>query len=103
MRWRVCTRGWTLRATTEPVRRTLLFAALCLPLAWLGYAIAGELNQPGSALGADPGEAVVLFLGEWGLRLLLLTLAVTTARRLTGWAELLAYRRMIGLFPRSPS
>jgi sulfoxide reductase heme-binding subunit YedZ len=80
------------------VRRRLLFAALCLPLAWLGYAIAGELNEPGSVLGADPGEAVVLFLGEWGLRLLLLTLAVTPMRRLTGWAELLGYRRMIGLF-----
>jgi sulfoxide reductase heme-binding subunit YedZ len=80
------------------VRRRLLFTALCLPLAWLGYAIAGELNQPGSVLGADPGEAVVLFLGEWGLRLLLLTLAVTPLRRLTGWAELLGYRRMIGLF-----
>jgi sulfoxide reductase heme-binding subunit YedZ len=80
------------------MRKPLLFLALCLPLAWLGYAIVGELSQPGSMLGADPGEAVVLFLGEWGLRLLLLTLAVTSLRRLTGWRELVGYRRMVGLF-----
>ncbi len=80
------------------MRKSLLFVVLCLPLAWLGYAILGELSQPGSRLGADPGEAVVLFLGEWGLRGLLLTLAVTTLRRLTGWRELLGYRRMVGLF-----
>ena len=80
------------------MRKTLLFLVLCLPFAWLAYAITGELGQPGSVLGADPGEAVVLFLGEWGLRLLLLTLAVTSLRRLIGQPELIGYRRMIGLF-----
>ena len=36
--------------------------------------------------------------GDWGLRLLLLTLAVTPLRRLTGWGWLLRFRRMLGLF-----
>ncbi len=80
------------------MRKSLLFVALCLPLAWLAYAVSGELRQPGSVLGADPGEAVVLFLGEWGLRLLLLTLAVSSLRRLMGRPQIIRYRRMIGLF-----
>lgn len=78
--------------------KRLLFVVLCLPIAWLAYAITRELGHPGSVLGADPGEAVVLFLGEWGLRLLLLTLAMTSMRRLIGHPELIGYRRMIGLF-----
>ena len=74
------------------------FVTLCLPLAWLASQIVAEIAQPGSALGADPGEAVVLHLGEWTLRVLLLTLCVSTARRLLGLGRLLQLRRMVGLF-----
>lgn len=78
--------------------KTLTFALLCLPLAWLAFAIAGELRSPGSMLGADPGEAVLLHLGEWGLRALLLTLSVSTIRRRLGYAPIMRVRRMAGLF-----
>jgi sulfoxide reductase heme-binding subunit YedZ len=66
---------------------------LCLgPAAWLLYAtLAGDL-------GANPIEAITRSLGEWALRLLLITLTVTPLRRLTGWGWLLRYRRMLGLF-----
>ncbi len=74
------------------------FIALSLPLAWLAFAIAGELRTPGLMLGADPGEAVLLHLGEWGLRALLLTLSVSTIRRRLGYAPILRVRRMAGLF-----
>ncbi|MDA1076912.1 MAG: sulfoxide reductase heme-binding subunit YedZ [Proteobacteria bacterium] len=57
-----------------------------------------ELFDPGSVLGADPGEAVVHFLGTWGIRMLLLSLMVSSVRRLTGKAHIIRYRRMIGLF-----
>ena len=49
-------------------------------------------------LGADPSEAVLLHLGEWGLRALLLTLSISTIRRRFGYAPILRVRRMAGLF-----
>jgi methionine sulfoxide reductase heme-binding subunit len=49
-------------------------------------------------LGPNPVEAVVHFTGSWALRLLLVTLAVTPLRRLTGLPWLLRLRRMLGLF-----
>ena len=48
-------------------------------------------------LGANPIETLTHETGEWGLRLLLLSLAVTPARRLFGWAWIAPYRRTLGL------
>jgi sulfoxide reductase heme-binding subunit YedZ len=50
------------------------------------------------ALGPNPVETITHFTGDWTLRLLLVTLAVTPLRRLTGQAWLVRYRRMLGLF-----
>ncbi len=91
-------RGWTSPASSEALLKPLVFVALAAPLAWLGWAVIGELEAPGSRLGADPGEAVVLFLGEWSMRMLLLALAVSTLRRRLGASRLLRVRRMVGLF-----
>jgi len=52
----------------------------------------------GFGLGANPVEALLHELGRWGLKFLLLTLAVTPLRRWTGWNWLLRFRRMLGLF-----
>ena len=49
-------------------------------------------------LGANPIETITRFTGSWSLLILLATLAVTPLRRLTGWNELIRYRRMLGLF-----
>src|SRR3989304_5462172 len=49
-------------------------------------------------LGANPAEYITRSLGDWTLRLLLLTLCVTPARRLFGGDWLLRLRRMLGLF-----
>lgn len=49
-------------------------------------------------LGANPIEAVTHTTGEWALRMLLVTLAVTPLRRLTGLHWLIRTRRMLGLF-----
>lgn len=77
------------------VAKPLVFA-LCLgPAAWLAWAIfAGDA----AALGANPVEKVQDTLGIWGLRLLLVTLAVTPARVLLGWTWAQSFRRMLGLF-----
>lgn len=78
--------------------KPLTFALLALPGAWLVFAIVGEASATGSQLGADPVATVVDFLGEWGLRMLLLTLSVSPLRRVTGWSSLARLRRMVGLF-----
>ncbi len=71
---------------------SLLFLLCCLPLVSLGVgAVTG-------GLGANPTETLIRELGQWGLRLLLITLMATPVRRWLGWGLLLAYRRMIGLF-----
>lgn len=49
-------------------------------------------------LGANPIEKVTHITGEWALRFLLLTLAVTPVRRLMRWSFLLRLRRMLGLY-----
>ena len=50
------------------------------------------------ALGANPVEKAQDTLGIWGLRFLLLTLAVTPLRVIGGWSRLQLFRRMLGLF-----
>lgn len=69
-----------------------LFALCAAPLAWLVYAAAA------SRLGANPAEALIRGLGDWTLRGLWLTLAVTPLRELTGLAALARFRRMLGVF-----
>lgn len=49
-------------------------------------------------LGANPAEYITRNTGNWALRFLLLTLAVTPLRRLSGWNQLLKLRRMLGLY-----
>lgn len=80
---------------TRRVAKPLVFALSLLPLAWVA---AGVLQWPGVDLGANPVEKVQDTLGIWGLRFLLLTLAVTPLRELLHVPRLLAFRRMLGLF-----
>jgi len=49
-------------------------------------------------LGANPIEFITRSTGTWTLVGLLVTLSVTPLRRLTGRADLIRYRRMLGLF-----
>ncbi len=49
-------------------------------------------------LGPDPASALTHVLGEWALIFLLLSLAISPARRLTGIGKLIRFRRMLGLF-----
>ncbi|NOY16190.1 MAG: sulfoxide reductase heme-binding subunit YedZ [Gammaproteobacteria bacterium] len=49
-------------------------------------------------LGANPIETITNTTGIWILRFLVITLAITPLRRLTGQAILIRFRRMMGLF-----
>ncbi len=77
-----------LHRATKP----LLFVLALGPFAWLFW---GALAD---TLGANPAEALIRSLGDWTLRFLCLTLAVTPVRQLTGWQALARLRRMLGLF-----
>src|SRR5210317_487644 len=49
-------------------------------------------------LSANPVEDILDRFGNWGLRFIMITLAVTPLRRITGWNWLTRFRRMFGLF-----
>jgi sulfoxide reductase heme-binding subunit YedZ len=49
-------------------------------------------------LGANPIEAVLHWSGRWTLIFLLVGLAITPVRRLTGWNPIIKVRRLVGLF-----
>jgi len=72
-----------------------LFLACLVPLAW---ALSGVLGLPVPTLGADPVRKVLGIFGHSALNLLLITLCVTPLRYLTGNANLLRLRRMLGVF-----
>ena len=72
-------------------------ALLCIPLAVLAWDFVRELRQPGVAFGPDPAETIVRYLGEWAIRILLATLAVSPVARLLGRPRLVRYRRTFGL------
>ncbi len=74
------------------IAKPLVFTACLLPLAWLVW-----LTTSGG-LGANPIEATNRFLGDWALRFLLIALAVTPLRIVSGRAAVVRFRRMLGLF-----
>ena len=76
----------------HPAAKPLLFLAGLAPLAAL--IVAAVLDR----LGANPAEALIRELGEWALRLLWLTLAITPLRQWLDQPALARFRRMLGLF-----
>jgi sulfoxide reductase heme-binding subunit YedZ len=74
------------------ILKPTLFILALLPLLYLVWGVFA------GALGANPIETVIRDLGEWALRFLLLTLTISPLRRLTGMAQLLRLRRMLGLY-----
>jgi methionine sulfoxide reductase heme-binding subunit len=82
------------RTATPPIGpiKVVLFLVCLLPLAHLIQAWQAD------ALGANPIEAITHATGDWTLRFLLITLAVTPLRKLTGLHWVVRLRRMLGLF-----
>jgi methionine sulfoxide reductase heme-binding subunit len=74
------------------VVKPAVFAAALVPL---GLLVRAALSN---GLGANPIEAVTHTTGDWTLRFLLMTLAVTPLRWITGWNPVVRFRRMLGLF-----
>jgi sulfoxide reductase heme-binding subunit YedZ len=78
--------------TRIALAKVTVFVLCLLPLAAMVWDV---LRQ---SLGPDPVAALEHRSGDWALRLLLITLAVTPLRRISGMAEVLRLRRMLGLF-----
>jgi len=76
----------------KPATKPLLFVLALLPFAHLLYGAFAD------TLGANPAEALIRSTGDWTLRFLCLTLAVTPLRQWTGWNALARLRRMLGLY-----
>lgn len=80
-------------------RRTLLLKVGVWTLGLFPLARVAWWTREGVyGLGANPIERVLHHSGWWALALLLVTLAVTPLRRITGRNELIKLRRPLGLF-----
>ncbi len=74
------------------ILKVAVFVAALGPVAWLVWAAStGNLS-------ANPLSDITNETGVWALRFVCITLAITPARRLTGWNGLIRFRRMVGLF-----
>ena len=71
-----------------------VFAICLVPALW----IAGDAFGVTGSLGANPIEEIQDRFGNWGLRFVLIALAVTPVRQITGVMLLGQLRRMLGLF-----
>jgi sulfoxide reductase heme-binding subunit YedZ len=80
------------RRTLDRVVYGLVWLACFAPLLWLAWR--GYSND----LGANPIDKLIRELGVWGLRLLIVGLAITPAARLLRQPRLIRFRRTIGLF-----
>ncbi len=67
------------------------FALAIAPALWLAGLVA--LDQ----LGARPVTEVIHFTGRWTVRLILLALLITPARRILNWGKLINARRTLGV------
>jgi methionine sulfoxide reductase heme-binding subunit len=86
--WRAVAASMLLHPAAKPV----LFLLALLPFAWL---VGGALTNH---LGANPAEYLERSTGDWTLRLLCITLAITPLRVMANVAALARFRRMLGLF-----
>jgi sulfoxide reductase heme-binding subunit YedZ len=74
------------------VAKALVFVIALVPAGMLLRAFFTD------SLGVNPPETIQLQTGRWALKFLLISLAVTPVRRITGWNVVIQYRRMLGLF-----
>ena len=76
------------------VWKPIVFAICLLP----ALLIAANTFEIVGSLGANPVEEIQDRFGNWGLRFIVIALAVTPLRQITGWNWLGRFRRMLGLY-----
>lgn len=91
---------WTDRSGKFSPLKAAVLAGLLLPAAWLCWGVAtGSLVAavPVGPLGARPITELIHRTGDWAIRFLLMSLAVSPARRILQWPKLINVRRMLGV------
>lgn len=88
---------WTDRAGRFAPLKAAVFAALLVPGLWLVLALwtTGIAQRP--LLSARPITDAIHETGDWAIRFLWISLAVTPLRRIAQWPKLIQVRRMIGV------
>ena len=74
--------------------KPIVFLACLVP----ALLVVGDAFEISGRLGANPIEEIQDRFGQWGLRFMMIALAVTPLRQLSGRAWLTRFRRMLGLF-----
>ncbi len=82
---------WNDKAGRFAPLKALTLVLIPLPALWLAY------RAEYIGLGARPFTEALHFIGQWTIYFLLMTLAITPARRLFEWSKLIQIRRMLGL------
>ena len=72
--------------------KLVTFVACLIPLLWLFLDIVFD------NLGSNPIQALHIRLGDWSLRFLCITLAITPIQTITKWRGMTDYRQMLGLY-----
>jgi sulfoxide reductase heme-binding subunit YedZ len=85
----------TRRILSNPWTKVAVFVACLVPLAAEAVGWFGWFDQD---LGGNPIEDITHETGEWALKFLACTMAVTPLRKLLKIPELIRYRRMLGLY-----
>ncbi len=90
--------GPRLRWLATPYAKWSVGLLLAIPFLLLLNDVRIEFVQPGLGLGPDPGEALVERLGTWSIRILYLTLLVSSVARVCKLPVLVQHRRTVGLW-----
>lgn len=86
-----------MRPQTVSIAKAVMLLVLLLPMVQLAWQVWQTVQGNGDGLGVNPIERLTHRTGEMALYCLLLSLAVTPLRMLTGRAVLTRFRRMLGL------
>jgi len=86
-----------LRAFGKHWMKPLTLVALVAPFAWLAYQWTLMLNGLPNDMGWNVGQWTHRYLGDTAIRILLVTLAISPIRDITGWAPIALIRRRVGL------
>jgi methionine sulfoxide reductase heme-binding subunit len=84
--------------TSRKIFKPLVFVAGLLPLGWLAYALYSNTVLGTKYMTADPIQKLDRELGDWALILIMISLLVRPLAEIFKKGELVAYRRMVGMF-----
>lgn len=80
------------------IAKPVVFLLCLLPAAYLAYGVYLAFSGGEDLLGPDPAQYLALETGEWAIRFLIASIAITPLRYLLNMPSLFRLRRMIGVY-----